>query len=278
MVTTMKAGPRNDAHYWRSALIPGADMVTARFTDHAYSPHWHEAYTISLIEGGAERYDYRGTRHVADAGSLPIINPGEIHTGSSAADAGWQCRTFYLPTGFVRQVADEAGLAGTEPPWFGSDIIRDPDLARRALRAHRALEAGADRLAAESMLLDAVSTLLVRYAQARPPSRPIGQDGARVARMKARMLDDLTASVGRQPARHGIGDPPGSRALRRDARAGRPFLDLHPLHRRAGRAVLLPAVSTDVRSAPAGPHPCMRAGLRRRHPRIAARVVALAVS
>ncbi len=35
MVTTMKAGPRNDAHYWRSALIPGADMVTARFTDHA---------------------------------------------------------------------------------------------------------------------------------------------------------------------------------------------------------------------------------------------------
>ncbi|KAF1064653.1 AraC family transcriptional regulator [Burkholderia gladioli] len=195
MVTTMKAGPRNDAHYWRSALIPGADMVTARFTDHAYSPHWHEAYTISLIEGGAERYDYRGTRHVADAGSLPIINPGEIHTGSSAADAGWQCRTFYLPTGFVRQVADEAGLAGTEPPWFGSDIIRDPDLARRALRAHRALEAGADRLAAESMLLDAVSTLLVRYAQARPPSRPIGQDGARVARMKARMLDDLTASL-----------------------------------------------------------------------------------
>ncbi len=137
MVTTMKAGPRNDAHYWRSALIPGADMVTARFTDHAYSPHWHEAYTISLIEGGAERYDYRGKRHVADAGSLPIINPGEIHTGSSAADAGWQCRTFYLPTGFVRQVVDEAGLAGTEPPWFGSDIIRDPDLAARALRAHR---------------------------------------------------------------------------------------------------------------------------------------------
>lgn len=59
------------------------------------------------------------------------------------------------------------------------------------MRAHRALEAGADRLAAESMLLDAVSTLLVRYAQARPPSRPIGQDGARVARM----LDDLTASL-----------------------------------------------------------------------------------
>ncbi|VWD41796.1 AraC family transcriptional regulator [Burkholderia lata] len=83
-------------------------MVTARFTDHVYSRHWHDVYTISVIERDAERYDYRGTRFVADVGSRPIINPGEIHTGSSVADAGWQRRTFYFPVDFVQGVAEDS--------------------------------------------------------------------------------------------------------------------------------------------------------------------------
>ncbi|MFL9871238.1 AraC family transcriptional regulator [Paraburkholderia megapolitana] len=190
-----KATSRNDAHYWRSALIPGGDMVTARFTDHVYSPHWHDAYTVSVIEQGAERYDYRGTRFVADAGSLPIINPGEIHTGSSAGDAGWQCRTFYLPVDFVQTVASETGLSRHAIPWFNTDIIKDADLVRRALLAHRTLEASSDLLASEYALLDAVSTLLTRHARLRPPSRPMTRDRVRVERMKTRMLDELTAPL-----------------------------------------------------------------------------------
>lgn len=186
---------RNDARVWRSTLIPGGEMVTARFTDHVYAPHWHDAYTISVIERGAERYDYRGTRFVADAGSLPIINPGEIHTGSSAADAGWQCRTFYLPVDFVQGVAEEAGSSRHDTPWFDPDIIKDADLVGRALRAHRVLETGTDMLAVEYALLDAVSTLLKRYGRIRPPSRPMSIDRMRVERMKARMLDELTASL-----------------------------------------------------------------------------------
>ncbi|WP_306426948.1 MULTISPECIES: helix-turn-helix domain-containing protein [Burkholderia] len=187
--------PRNDARFWRSTLIPGGEMVTARFTDHVYSPHWHEAYTISIIERGAERYDYRGTRFIADAGSLPIINPGEIHTGSSAADAGWQCRTFYLPIDYVKSVAEEVGLSHHAAPWFDMDIIKDADLVGRALRAHRMLETGTDVLAVEYALLDAVSTLLKRYARLPPSAQPMSIDRMRVERMKVRMLDELTASL-----------------------------------------------------------------------------------
>lgn len=170
-------------------------MVTARFTDHVYSPHWHDSYTVSAIEYGAERYDYRGARFVAEAGSLPIISPGEIHTGSSGAEAGWQCRTFYLPIEFLQDLAVDAGFPNDIVPWFGKDVIRDPDLVNRMLLAHRLLEDGRDNFAAEYALLDAISTLLRRHAQIPPPAGRAGADQARVERMKARMLDDIGSPI-----------------------------------------------------------------------------------
>jgi hypothetical protein len=44
----------NSARYWRSPLVPGADMLTAEYYDHAFTPHWHDAYTVPVIEAGAE--------------------------------------------------------------------------------------------------------------------------------------------------------------------------------------------------------------------------------
>jgi AraC-like DNA-binding protein len=185
----------NAARYWRSPLVPGADMVTAEYYDHAFAPHWHDAYTVPVIEGGAERYNYRGSIHVAEAGSVPVINPGEVHTGSRAAEAGWQYRVFYLPVEFVQSVAQELADCAQPMPWFPPDIIRDADLTRRVRLAHQALDSGDDPLAAEHALLDAVSTLLVRHAGQRPAVKGIGADALRVEAMKSRLTDDLSAPL-----------------------------------------------------------------------------------
>ena len=185
----------DSARYWRSPLVPGGDMVTAQYYDHAFSPHWHDAYTIPVIEAGAERYEYRGSSFVAEAGSLPIINPGEVHTGSRAVEAGWRYRVFYLPVDFVQAIADDLSGCAQPMQWFSTNIVRDSDLTRRVRLAHHALEAGNDPLAAEHALLDAVSTLLVRHAGHRPPIERIGTDTVRVEAMKARLVDDLTAPL-----------------------------------------------------------------------------------
>jgi AraC-like DNA-binding protein len=183
------------ARYWRSPLAPGADMLTAEYHDHEFTPHWHDAYTVPVIEAGAECYDYRGAHHVAEAGSVPVINPGEVHTGARAVDAGWRYRVFYLPVEFMQQLANEVSQRAEPMPWFPDDIIRDGDLARRLALAHRALESGADPLAAETALLDALSTLLVRHAGKRAAPGPLAPDAARVETMKSRLADDLTAPL-----------------------------------------------------------------------------------
>lgn len=182
---------RNAARYWRSPLVPDADMVTAEYYDHEFTPHWHDAYTVPVIEAGAECYDYRGAHHVAEAGSVPVINPGELHTGARAVDAGWRYRVFYLPVPFVEDLAHAMSAQKAASPWFPVDIIRDPDLARRLVIAHRLLENGADPLAAELALVDATSTLLARHALERPAVAPLAADARRVATMKSRLADDL---------------------------------------------------------------------------------------
>jgi AraC-like DNA-binding protein len=185
----------NSARYWRSPLVPGADMLTAEYYDHSFTPHWHDAYTVPVIEAGAERYDYRGSNYVAEAGSVPVINPGEVHTGARAVDLGWRYRVFYLPVDFVQSVANDVAGRVQPMPWFSTDIIRDADLARRVQLAHQALEAGADPLAAEHALVDAVSTLLVRHAGQRQPVARTPVDTARVEAMKSCLVEDVTAPL-----------------------------------------------------------------------------------
>ncbi|HEX3380388.1 MAG TPA: AraC family transcriptional regulator [Paraburkholderia sp.] len=193
----MPATPRfrDSAHYWRTPLLPGADLLTAEYHDHEFAPHWHDAYTIPVIVAGAECYRYRGENHVAEAGSVPVINPGELHTGSKAVEAGWQYRVMYAPVEFVRALADEVAGKPQALPWFAPGVIRDADLATRLAHAHRLLEAGDDALAAEAAMLDALSTLLVRYAQTRPASARIATDDTRVALMQERLTGDLVEPV-----------------------------------------------------------------------------------
>ncbi|WP_027804057.1 helix-turn-helix transcriptional regulator [Paraburkholderia dilworthii] len=186
---------QNSARYWRTPLLPGADLLTAEYHDHEFAPHWHDAYTIPVIVAGAEGYRYRGSNYVAEAGGVPIINPGELHTGSKAVEAGWRYRVMYAPVQFIHALAEEIAGKPQSLPWFAPGVIRDPDLAARLANAHHMLEAGNDALAAEAAMFDALSTLLVRYSQTQPEASCVAADDTRVAVMKERLTGDLLEPV-----------------------------------------------------------------------------------
>jgi AraC-like DNA-binding protein len=213
---------RDSARYWRTPLLPGGDLVTAEYNEHTFAPHWHEAYTIPVIEGGAECFRYRGSQHVAETGTVPVINPGELHTGSRAVDEGWSYRVMYVPIDFLHELASEIAGRAQPLPWFGSEVIHDLDLAHRISRAHRLLEADADRrrgvhaldaasaestglatlaepasdlLAVEGALLDALSTLLTRYGRTREAALKHGLNDPRVETMKGLLAADLTTPL-----------------------------------------------------------------------------------
>jgi AraC-like DNA-binding protein len=186
---------RDSARYWRTPLMPGADLLTAEYHDHTFTPHWHDAYTIPVIEAGAEMYQYRGSRYVAEAGSVPIINPGELHTGSRAMDEGWRYRVLYAPVDYLQQLAQDIAGRAQPLPWFDAGVIRDIDLAQRLSHAHRLLEANSDALAAHAAMLDALSTLLVRYGRTRPDALQGAVGDPRVSAMQDLLSSELAAPV-----------------------------------------------------------------------------------
>ncbi|MBB3255649.1 AraC-like DNA-binding protein [Paraburkholderia bannensis] len=201
---------RDYARYWRSPLLPGAELLTAEYHDHAFTPHWHDAYTVPVIEEGAECYRYSGAHHVAQAGSVPVINPGELHTGARAVDEGWRYRVMYVPVDYLHALANEIAGSAQPLPWFDAEVIRDRDLARRVSRAHLLMETHAasgatpdssartdspDLLAAEAALIDALSTLLVRYGRTRATPLLASSHEPRVDVMKALLAADLTTPL-----------------------------------------------------------------------------------
>lgn len=194
------------ARFWRSPLLPGADMLTARYTRHAFAPHWHEGYVIAAITAGAERYRYRGLTHVAPTGTLAVINPGEIHTGESAAPGGWSYRVFYPTAQSLADLARDMAEAPAGLPWFPDRVIADPGLCADLALAHRLMENGAAPLAAETALVAALSRLLADHARTRPApdaARPWAVEAMRerLARDLAEplTLTELAAQVGFSP-------------------------------------------------------------------------------
>ncbi|WP_322742552.1 AraC family ligand binding domain-containing protein [Gloeocapsopsis crepidinum] len=68
----------------------------------------HETFVIGVIEQGAEAFSYHGEKHVAFAGSVVVINPGEVHTGSAASlEVGWTYRMLYPDVKRLQQATSE---------------------------------------------------------------------------------------------------------------------------------------------------------------------------
>jgi AraC-like DNA-binding protein len=186
---------RDAARYWRSPLLPDAELLTAQFCEHRFAPHWHDTFVIPVIEAGAQGYRYRGAQRVAGPGAIATINPGEIHTGERAAVEGWAYRVFYPPVDLLRRLA--SGFAGrpAEEPRFPDEVIVDREVARRLVEAHRLLEAGGDHLIADTALARAFGLLLSRHSRPRLQPAALRTDDHRVAAMKARLAADPSSAL-----------------------------------------------------------------------------------
>ena len=153
--------------------MPGIDEVFhARFLDHAYPPHTHEAWTVFIVDEGAVRYDLE-TRHRGTSGArVTILPPHVVHDGRAADGAGYRKRVLYVGNG----VLDERliGRAVDDPD------IEDVEIVRELGALHRVLRHPDDALEAEARL-SALGTRLRGHLRDRvvdPVGRPDGEIAA----------------------------------------------------------------------------------------------------
>ena len=141
--------------------VPGiAEVLSARFVEHAYPLHTHDTWTVLLVEDGAVHYDLDRRPH--DTGRLVTLLPPHVpHDGRAATAAGFRKRVLYLEPDALPAAAAGRLVSAPELP--------DARLAAAVRDLHARLSAGAEPLdvhARAAVLLDAVAAHVLRT----PPS------------------------------------------------------------------------------------------------------------
>jgi AraC-like DNA-binding protein len=181
-----RSGATHDrVRFWRDARYNGLECLVATFRDHRYAPHTHDTYVVGVIEGGCESYRLRGVRHYAAAGELCFVNPGEVHDGEPVGGA-YTYRMTYPTVDLFRAISEDIfGHRAASTPVFAHGVARDPKGYRLFSQAHRRLEAGGDRLAADQALLETYAYLIARHSSHARALAPAGNEQRRVADMCA---------------------------------------------------------------------------------------------
>lgn len=161
----MPSGER--IRFWESPALAGVELLQARYIKQRFTPHVHEGFVFTVIEHGAQRFRHRGADHLAPVGSMVLINPDEVHTGSSAHEQGWLYRAFYPAPAQVNGVLDELGLAHRGLPSFAASVLQDVELHRAFGQLHRLLDSDANVLHQQTAWRETLLMLFQRHAGVR---------------------------------------------------------------------------------------------------------------
>ncbi|GAA1608378.1 AraC-like DNA-binding protein [Actinoplanes couchii] len=158
---------------WRPPLHGVAEVLHARFDEHAYPMHAHDTWAVLLVDSGAVRYDLDRHSRGAFGDLVTVLPPRVPHNGTSARPGGFRKRVLYLE-------ADQlpAGLIGAS---VDAPAIADRALHAAISRVHRLIRDPGDAPLAESLLVLALDRLRVRLGAPEPP-RPPGRAAAHALR------------------------------------------------------------------------------------------------
>jgi AraC-like DNA-binding protein len=178
---------RSEVSAWRPPVPGIAEVFHARFTDHAYPAHTHDAWTLLLVDAGAVRYELDRREHRAVRGLVTLLPPHVPHDGRAATAAGFRKRVLYLDADVLGP--DLVGAAVDRPAY------PDAALRQRVDQLHGALLRPGEELQAESRLVlirDRLGQHLRR--QVAPVAAP--RDRGLVSRLRdlldARVADGVT--------------------------------------------------------------------------------------
>jgi AraC-like DNA-binding protein len=153
---------------WRPPVAGVREVFHARFVDHAYPPHTHDAWGIVLVEAGAIRYRLDRHDHGSFRSVVTVLPPHVVHDGRAATGAGFRKRVLYLEP-------DVLGEARTGPA-VDAPTLADPVLGDWLRRLHDELRGDgpvADPLASEARLAFVVERLAA-HLDHRAPVPPGG--------------------------------------------------------------------------------------------------------
>ena len=211
-MATARAHERVEA--WRPPVAGVREVFHARFVDHAYPPHTHDAWTVLTVHDGAVRYRLDRHDHGSSRAMVSLLPPHVVHDGRAATGAGFRKQVLYLDPAVLGDA--RVGPAVDHP------TLPDARLVAALAALHRTLRAPGDALEAESRLALVVERL-AWHLDGRPGDGPPGPGARRLP---------AAVPVGARGRPGGVAPPgdadPGGRRGYRLAERLRDLLDAAP--------------------------------------------------
>ncbi len=150
--------------------IPGVrEVLHARFTEHAYPSHTHDAWTLFIVDDGTIRYDLDRQPRGADRATVGVLPPHVVHDGRPGTAAGYRKRVLYLEASLLPERL--IGSAVDRPD------VRDRSLRRAICSLHDVLGCRDDSLEAETRLDFVAERLRAALGDAPPDLQQAHRDG-----------------------------------------------------------------------------------------------------
>jgi AraC-like DNA-binding protein len=184
---TDHASPVNDFTVVHFDAPQPFELVRARYTTRVFPPHFHDYFSVGVLEAGTAVNSHRTRSIRISKGDVIAVNPGEVHAGGPAGHTGWAYTMFCLPPSLLATVASESGGALTTQVEFCQPLYRDRALSSRLLNLRDLLLTSEDVFTREVATVDLVGQLL-RYCSGVPVPRDAA-DRSKMLRIREYLRD-----------------------------------------------------------------------------------------
>jgi len=186
---------RERARFWRLPDLHALEVLHATYLTHTFARHTHDGFVVAAVERGVEAFYYRGAMRLAPAGSIVVVEPGEMHTGHAGSRLGWTYRVLYPEAALLQRAAVALGGSPDHVPSFPA-VIEDPALYASFQQLHATLDGSTTALERESGLTEALAHLVARHGGERLTLPSIGREQGPVEVVR----DYLEAHYGENPS------------------------------------------------------------------------------
>ena len=185
--------PVGTGRIWQVPCLDNLELFRAKSIRHSYSRHMHEAYSIGVIEAGVGGTFYKGNVHLSPAGSIVLMNPGDVHTGFSASAEPLSYRMLYVNPALMHRLVGD--VPAKESLHFTGPVIHDQKLAWQLRDFHSITELSEMTLELEVLFDEAISAIISAYGNVYGPNHPIGKEHRAIRQIKMYLQENYVENI-----------------------------------------------------------------------------------
>jgi AraC-like DNA-binding protein len=160
--------------FWRDDALPFIEArAIADGREVCYTRHSHEHFSIGAITAGRSTYVHEHSQFEVNAGTVVLMNPGDVHACNPIDDAPWSYLMLYVETAWLSDLQHQLGFSDDRAfRRFASTHIADAVLFAGLQGLYEVLvDPQQDVLRRHSAAVEFFTDVQLRLNPARQPAR-----------------------------------------------------------------------------------------------------------